>query len=154
MTKWCGMKIRISTFAPALALTLGSVFLAAPPAHAAATCPDQMACIWQNAYFTGSMLALPTKPAADGSDDPVPCAKDLANLRFFNGDPADNSASSMIDNSKWTIFLYQNADETGIRAILPPKKSQTDQFNKIPDFRTVAMPDGTVDLDNKLSRAC
>ncbi|MFI5934062.1 peptidase inhibitor family I36 protein [Actinoplanes sp. NPDC051494] len=136
---------RIAVFLSALAVASASSAVVASSAQAAAACYAGELCVYQHSNYTGSVFKVP----ADSRG--WLCDMDLRNNTFYNGEPMDNKASSIKNNTGKAVDLYLDPATNGIDIDYIISWQQS-----VPNMATV-VPSGSFaggNLDNQLSGIC
>ncbi|MFD8725085.1 peptidase inhibitor family I36 protein [Streptomyces sp. NPDC059629] len=92
---------------------LGGVLVAAgiateAPAQAAAVCPSNAVCFYQNSNLGGSMFKMP------GS-----AVQRFSAYRYYNGANANDSASSVRNNTSRALTVFTNDNYKGVAFSIP-----------------------------------
>ncbi len=140
-------KMRAAVVIPAIALALASAGVMGPTASAATSCPSDEVCLYKDINFSGPMYVVPKITLSNGVK--TSCVNDLAGKKFSDGTPADNQASSVKNNTDSALILNQHAETAGIYSVVSGGGS-------VADLRVAPAPatSGTVDLNDRVSRAC
>ncbi|MFD5065999.1 peptidase inhibitor family I36 protein [Streptomyces sp. NPDC058394] len=104
-------KSRVGSVVFATAVVAGGMAVVATPANAAYTCGSNQVCLYKNSDFTGSVYVLPQ--ITDSHGVKIFCAPDLAKSKYTDGSSANNSVSSIVNNSNSVIFLNDYAGSGG-----------------------------------------
>ncbi|MER6958240.1 peptidase inhibitor family I36 protein [Streptomyces sp. NPDC000618] len=134
--------MRIPSIISVIALTAGALGMMSPTAQADTSCPSGEVCLYKDLGYAGQMFVVPTVAG-------MSCVKDLANSKFPDGSSVDNAASSLKNNTGSVLFIYQHADRPGIYTGISA-------WEWVEDLRIAPAPavSGTVDLNERVSRAC